>query len=145
MMLETAQANIAAQNRARPQQKLRPFPLRYVPGGPRLRCAANAEDFARPSQGLAAKLVMLREAPTSQTSPKSATPPRRTNHARRRAVHGFCGTPPSRARVRLLDSLRGQERLSRSLRSGFVRSLPRGLERARETFQRDALRAPFTA
>ena len=51
--------------------------------------------------------------------PKIHQDPPGTNRARRRAVHALCGTPPNRIRVRLLDSLRGEERLSRSLRSGF--------------------------
>jgi len=42
-------------------------------------------------------------------------------------------------RVRLLDSLSSEERLSRSLRSVFkVRSLPRGLERVRVFAERES-------
>ena len=116
---------------ARPSKDFVPFRSATSPLAHDSATLQTPKTLARPSRRLTAKLVMLRGASTSQTSHKSPVPTGRRNHARRRAGHAFCGTPPHRVRVRLLDSLRGKERLSRSLRLAFERSLPRGLERAR--------------
>ncbi len=89
-----------------PRRRLRPFlssPSRWptiVPTTPRtfsqssnpLRC--KAEDFAHHRQRPAAKIVMLREAPTSQTSPRPAKPAT-APITRSQLRHDSCDTPPT--------------------------------------------------
>lgn len=117
-----------------PPQRLRPFPLRCVPAGPRLRSFPKAEDFAPAHQGHAAKIKSLREAPTIQPSQNPPGPPGAqttpvaapfmVSAAHRQTGFVFGCSHASEVRRGCLAA------------SGlaFVRSLPRGLERAREVF-----------
>lgn len=115
--------------------KTSPFPRRCVPSGPRLRSAETPKTL--PRQPRAGHEVCERSASSDvHKLPEGATTPPR--HKARPPKRPSCFVLPaaSRVRVRGLDSLRRKERLPLSRRSILVRSLPRGLERAR--LSRDA-------